>query len=189
MRGVTFYKYQGAGNDFLIADNLDGAIELFADDISSMCDRRYGIGADGVMLLGKSDSAAFRMEYYNADGSGGMMCGNGGRCIAAFAVDMGLAGGYEFDFEAADGMHTAQVLSDDGRCKVIRLRMKDVSGVVLHESLSDAVVPSDGYFLDTGTRHFVRFVDDASEYDVVGEGRVIRYAGEFLPIGDRKSVV
>ena len=183
MREVTFYKYQGAGNDFLIADNLDGSIELSAEDISAMCDRRYGIGADGVMLLGKSDAAAFRMEYYNADGSGGMMCGNGGRCIAAFAVDMGLAGGSEFDFDAADGMHTAQVLSDDGRCKVIRLRMKDVSGVVLHESLSDAVVPSDGYFLDTGTRHFVRFVDDAAEYDVVGEGRVIRYAREFLPIG------
>ncbi len=144
MREVTFYKYQGAGNDFLIADNLDGSIELSAEDISAMCDRRYGIGADGVMLLGKSDAAAFRMEYYNADGSGGMMCGNGGRCIAAFAVDMGLAGGSEFDFDAADGMHTAQVLSDDGRFKVIRLRMKDVSGVVRHESLADAVVPSDG---------------------------------------------
>lgn len=93
MRGVTFYKYQGAGNDFLIADNLDGAIELSADDISSMCDRRYGIGADGVMLLGKSDSAAFRMEYYNADGSGGMMCGNGGRCIAALLLIWDLPAG------------------------------------------------------------------------------------------------
>ena len=99
---MKFYKYQGAGNDFLIADNRDGSVNLTEAQISAICDRRYGVGADGLMLLEKSGKYDFRMNYFNSDGSGGMMCGNGGRCIVAFAADMGFT---HFDFEAADGFH------------------------------------------------------------------------------------
>ena len=87
---LKFYKYQGAGNDFLIADNRDGSINLSTEQIASICDRRYGLGADGLMLLENCEGYDFRMVYYNSDGSGGMMCGNGGRCIVAFAADQGI---------------------------------------------------------------------------------------------------
>ena len=183
-----FYKYQGAGNDFLIADNRDGSICLKSEQIAGMCDRRYGVGADGLMLLDAPDnglesgcSDAFRMTYYNSDGSGGMMCGNGGRCIVAFAADMGIN---EFSFSAADGRHYAEILAEDGRTKTVRLQMQVVDSICRHEALTGVSVPSSGYFLDTGTRHFVRIVEGLDNYDVVGEGRDIRFnAEELKPIG------
>lgn len=179
---MKFYKYQGAGNDFLIADNRDGSIVLSAQQIAAVCDRRYGVGADGLMLLDRSEGDAdFCMTYYNSDGSGGMMCGNGGRCIVAFAADMGIS---TFRFHAADGPHVAEILSSDGPCKTVRLQMKDVSSYERYESLTGVTVPSDGCFLDTGTRHYVRIVEGLEEYDVVGEGRDIRYnAAELQPVG------
>lgn len=191
---MRFYKYQGAGNDFLIADNRDGAVSeaggvlSFIEDgrqrsirISDICDRRYGVGADGLMLLEASEDYDFRMTYFNSDGSGGMMCGNGGRCIVAFAADMGLT---HFDFTAADGFHTAQILRAEGAQKTVRLKMKDVSEIARYESLSGVEVPSDGWFLDTGTRHYVRFVESLEAYDIVSEGRDIRFnAKELQPVG------
>ena len=98
---MTFYKYQGAGNDFLIADNRSGELHISTEQIASLCDRRYGVGADGLMLLERSAEYDFRMVYFNSDGSGGMMCGNGGRCMVAFAADQGIE---HFDFDAADGV-------------------------------------------------------------------------------------
>ncbi len=183
---LKFYKYQGAGNDFLIADNRDGSIRLNVDRIAALCDRRYGIGADGLMLLERSDMYDFRMVYYNSDGSGGMMCGNGGRCIVAFAADMGMD---HFDFEAADGFHTAEILASDGPVKTVRLKMKDVPEIMRYEALEGMDVPSGGYFLDTGTRHYVRFVGGVGEYDVVSEGRRIRYADELGPVGANVNFV
>ena len=180
---MKFYKYQGAGNDFLIADNRDGSIVLSTEQIAALCDRRYGVGADGLMLLERPDSEDmdFRMTYFNSDGSGGMMCGNGGRCIVAFAADMGIKG---FRFIAADGPHVAELLSDDGRAKTVRLQMKDVCAYGHYHSLTGVSVPSEGSFLDTGTRHFVRMVEGLETYDVVGEGRDIRYnAVELQPVG------
>ncbi len=178
---MKFYKYQGAGNDFLIADNRDGSISLTKDQIASVCDRRYGVGADGLMLLETSDRHDFRMTYYNSDGSGGMMCGNGGRCIVAFAADMGLE---KFDFDAADGFHTARILKDEDGVKIVRLKMKDVTEICRYEALEGVSVPSEGYFLDTGTRHYVRFVKGLKEYDIVSEGRRIRYdAVQLQPVG------
>lgn len=183
-----FYKYQGAGNDFLIADNRDGSVKLTTEQIAALCDRRYGVGADGLMLLdaphydlesGCSD--AFRMTYYNSDGSGGMMCGNGGRCIVAFAADMGI---HEFSFSAADGRHHAEVIAVDGRTKTVRLQMQNVSCIKHYDRLEGVHVPSDGYFLDTGTRHFVRMVENLDKYDVVSEGRDIRFnAVQLQPVG------
>ena len=199
---MKFYKYQGAGNDFLIADNRDGRIRevdgvLTADcadgtvwtaEISELCDRRYGVGADGLMLLENGEQDLdFRMVYFNSDGSGGMMCGNGGRCIVAFAADMGVEASGEdgtYVFEAADGLHTAQVIMDEGKVKTVRIKMKDVSEAVHHESLGGVDCLSEGWFLDTGTRHFVRMVCGLEDYDVVNEGRTIRYGAEELkPIG------
>lgn len=185
-----FYKYQGAGNDFLLADNRDGHIReengvLYGQGwearIADICDRRYGVGADGLMLLDSSDEYDFRMTYFNSDGSGGMMCGNGGRCIVAFAADMGIE---HFDFMAADGFHTAQILKSEGCVKTVRLKMKDVTEIVRHDLLEGTDVPSDGWFIDTGTRHFVRFVEGLDEYDIVSEGRNIRYnASALQPVG------
>ena len=119
---MRLYKYQGAGNDFLIADNRDGHIiesegvlhfeengQQRALAIEQVCDRRYGVGADGLMLLESSAEQDFHMAYFNSDGSGGMMCGNGGRCIVAFAADRGIE---HFDFDAADGFHTARLFND-----------------------------------------------------------------------------
>ena len=178
---MKFYKYQGAGNDFLIADNRDGSIELDPKQIADICDRRYGVGADGLMLLENSPEYDFRMVYYNSDGSGGMMCGNGGRCIVAFAADMGIE---NFDFEAADGFHTAQIIARSGKEKTVRLKMKDVEAISAYPALEGVQIPAGGYFLDTGTRHYVRFVEGLEHYDIVSEGRTIRYgATEFLPIG------
>ena len=184
---ITFYKYQGAGNDFLLADNRDGSLRLSPEQVAKLCDRRYGVGADGLMLLESSDGYDFRMVYYNSDGSGGMMCGNGGRCIVAFAADKGLE---HFDFDAADGYHTAQILSCQGNAKTVRLKMKDVDGVLWYERLEGVTCVSDGYFLDTGTRHYVRFVSGIESYDVVVEGRDIRYnAPELQPIGANVNFV
>lgn len=191
---AVFYKYQGAGNDFLIADNRDGHIRVRDGkldvavvsgvetySISLLCDRRYGIGADGLMLLEGSDKYDFRMTYFNSDGSGGMMCGNGGRCIVAFAADRGIG---KFEFEAADGYHVAEIIRDEGQLKLVRLKMKDVTEIVHFDSLTGVEVPSEGVFLDTGTRHYVRFVEDADMCDVVGDGRDIRFnASELLPVG------
>jgi diaminopimelate epimerase len=139
------------------------------------------------MLLENSAEHDFRMVYYNSDGSGGMMCGNGGRCMVAFAADMGIG---HFDFEAADGFHTAQILDSDKDVKTVRLKMKDVVSLDCYQSLTGPIVPSEGYFLDTGTRHYVRFVADLDEYDVVNEGRDIRYnAAELQPIGANVNYV
>ena len=184
---MRFYKYQGAGNDFLIADNRDGSVQLNTAQIAALCDRRYGLGADGLMLLESSSEYDFRMVYYNSDGSGGMMCGNGGRCMVAFAADRGIT---HFDFDAADGFHTAEILSVEGPCKTVRLKMKDVQEYMQYDNLTGLAAASDGYFLDTGTRHYVRFVTDLESYDIVNEGRDIRYnAVELQPVGANVNYV
>ena len=195
---MIFYKYQGAGNDFLIADNRDGHLQevdgvLYAKEsgwskpIAEICDRRYGVGADGVMLLENSDKYDFRMAYYNSDGSGGMMCGNGGRCIVAFAADRGIG---HFDFDAADGFHRANIIKDEHGVKTVKLQMKDVDSIARYDRLSGVNVPSSGFFLDTGTRHYVRFVEGLDSYDIVNEGRIIRMKGrELEPIGANVNFV
>jgi diaminopimelate epimerase len=164
---TDFYKYQGAGNDFVIIDNRSG---LFPSDkpdqIQRICDRRFGVGADGLILLENSAEADFRMIYFNADGFRGSMCGNGGRCLVAFAHKLGL-----FDvhtsLEANGSLYKAQI--DD---KEISLGMLDV----------DRIENFDAYvFLDTGSPHHVAFTENVSDVDVVGLGRQIRYA---KPYGD-----
>lgn len=175
---MVFYKYHGAGNDFLIADGRDKDIDLTAQQIASVCDRHTGVGADGVMVLERDPELDFRMRYYNSDGSGGMMCGNGGRCIVAFAADLGFT---HFSFNAPDGQHIAELIPGTEPSaafsktpRVVRLKMCDVS---------DAVPYGADWFLDTGTRHLVHFVDNVADYDVTGEGRRLRHDQRFAPQG------
>lgn len=170
---MILYKYQGAGNDFLIADNRDGSIHLTPQEVACLCDRRYGIGADGLMLLETAQGYDFRMVYYNSDGSSGMMCGNGGRCIVAFAHFCGIT---SYNFIAADGEHTAEILYRSGNTLTVKLKMTDVSEIERHKDLNCT-------FLDTGTRHVVVPVFDIENYHVFEEGRKLRYNPRFAPIG------
>ena len=187
---MIFYKYQGAGNDFLIADNREERLEFSEDRIKALCDRRYGFGADGLMLLENSRGYDFKMVFFNPDGSGGMMCGNGGRCITAFAAR--LINGENmrpekktFTFEAADGIHHAEITGcDETLTKMtVRLGMSDVKGITY-------IPEENGYFLDTGTRHFVKFIESGIERtDIIAEGRRLRYSSLFAPIGTNVNFV
>ena len=167
MKRLHVYKYQGAGNDFVILDNRRGDIVLTPRQINRLCDRRFGVGADGLMTLCASDSADFEMHYYNADGPEGTMCGNGGRCLVAFAALMGLK---RFEFLACDGPHRADLLEySEDRC-IVRLKMRDVEQV---EKLPD------GWLLETGSTHFVQWVRDLEHFDVATEGKRLRWDARF----------
>ncbi|AQG79376.1 diaminopimelate epimerase [Spirosoma montaniterrae] len=172
---MNFSKYQGTGNDFILID--DRAKTFPAHDqplIERLCHRRFGIGADGLILLQTDADYDFRMVYFNADGAEGSMCGNGGRCIVRFAHDLGLFES-ETRFIAVDGEHTAVVCEDD-----IFLKMADVSGIEDRDGLT---------FLNTGSPHVVQFVDDLESLDVVADGRAIRYDSRFQPGGTNVNFV
>lgn len=166
---IRFHKYHGAGNDFVIIDNREGLIRLAETQVAALCHRRFGIGADGLMLLEQASDADFAMVYYNADGRESTMCGNGGRCIAAFAHRLGIVD-RDLCFRAVDGLHRALVL-DDGQ---VALHMQDVDQVAFS---------GDNAVLDTGSPHYVQWVDDLDTMDVFGTGRAIRNRPEFLPGG------
>ena len=181
---MKFYKYHGAGNDFLIADNRDGHLSLSEEVIRHLCDRHTGFGADGVMLLESGSGKDFNMVYFNPDGSGGMMCGNGGRCIVAFAADCGaVSPDSTIVFDAADGEHLASIPENGMKGeKTVRLKMKDVSGITAYPE-------EDGFFLDTGTRHYVKFVSGLADYPVLSEGPVLRHDSRFAPVGTNVNFV
>lgn len=166
---MEFYKYQGAGNDFIIVDNRDLDFDTGKEIIKKLCDRRFGIGADGLMLLEESKGSDFHMRYFNCDGSEGTMCGNGGRCIAAFARKAGIAGD-EIRFTGADGMHFA-VAGADGN---IHLEMNDVKGFSRK---------GDAWIMDTGSPHYVEFRENVDKINLYGEGREIRFSDKFKPEG------
>ena len=179
-----FSKYHGAGNAFLIADNRDGHLSLSEEVIRHLCDRHTGFGADGVMLLESGSGKDFNMVYFNPDGSGGMMCGNGGRCIVAFAADCGaVSPDSTIVFDAADGEHIASIPENGMKGeKTVRLKMKDVSGITAYPE-------EDGFFLDTGTRHYVKFVSGLADYPVLSEGPVLRHDSRFAPVGTNVNFV
>lgn len=159
---MHFYKYHGTGNDFILIDDRE---ETFPDTdqayIESLCQRRFGIGADGLILLRHHPEADFRMVYFNADGRLSSFCGNGGRCVVAFAHFLGIIGEHTH-FEAYDGQHEAR-LSASG----VSLNMQDVPEVERR---------GDDYWLDTGSPHWVAFVEQLAAYPVTEEGRRIRQA-------------
>ncbi len=177
MKNIEFYKYQGTGNDFVLVDNRKGSFDGDNNElIAALCHRRFGIGADGLMLLEASDKNSFTMRYYNSDGGEATMCGNGGRCIAAFAVHRGVVpeNAY-FSFDAVDGVHEAFVDGD-----MVSLKMIDVPG---YEEKQD------GLFLDTGSPHFIKFVDNPDAVDVFNEGSFWRNHDVFAPGGTNVNFV
>ncbi len=166
---INFFKYQGAGNDFVIIDNRSGTLHLTHEQVALLCHRRFGIGADGLMLLQSEPGFDYRMLYYNADGLESTMCGNGGRCIAAFAYHIGAAG-KEQHFMAIDGPHQA-IIIEDGE---VKLQMTDVQHIEYEE---------DATILNTGSPHYVHFTSHIDQIDVDKEGRRIRNLERFQPKG------
>ena len=195
MKETVLYKFSGAGNDFVVIDGRKGDVSEYREvpRIEALC-REFK--TDGLMILGAGDAGVdFTMEFYNPDGSGGMMCGNGGRCIVAFADYLGVKLSCHADspschpelaegsylFRAPDGLHTGEILQrpEDGLWEV-RIKMIDVHGVTPMLG---------GLFLNTGTRHFVKFVDDVEQVDIDKEGKALRWDPAFAPIGTNVNFV
>lgn len=166
----SFYKYHGTGNDFIIIDNRSTDIQLTPTQVNKLCNRHFGIGADGLMLMNNHTDFDFEMKYYNADGNESSMCGNGGRCMVQFAYDSGLHK-HEYLFNAIDGTHKASI-EDNGW---IDLKMMDVNTI---ESADYA-----DYILNTGSPHYVKPVSGIWKYNVVKEGREIRNSKRFAKEG------
>ena len=171
----TFYKYQGTGNDFVMIDNR----HLIFDKndtkyIKSLCDRRFGIGADGLILLEDHKTLDFKMVYFNADGNESSMCGNGGRCIVAFAKFLGIVEN-KTSFEAIDGLHQA-ILEHD----VVKLQMQDVN---LLEKFDSHV------FLNTGSPHHVQMESDLKLLNIKEVGAKIRYGSPYNALGSNVNFV
>lgn len=159
---IEFFKYQGTGNDFVMIDNRSNTFpKEDIKQIAHLCDRRFGIGADGLILLENDPKVDFKMVYYNSDGNQSTMCGNGGRCLVAFAKKLDVIDNKAV-FNAVDGLHHASV-SEDG---IVSLQMIDVA---------DIKKASDYTFLNTGSPHHVQMVDDLEHYNVKEKGAEIRY--------------
>lgn len=168
-KGIQFTKYQGTGNDFILIDSFEKDIQLTAENIRSMCNRQFGIGADGLMILRKKNGYDFDMDFYNSDGNPGSMCGNGGRCIIAFAHDLGIIKDKTF-FWAPDGDHIGIFHNHDK----ISLKMIDVSKIEEHEL---------GLYMNTGSPHLVVFKNVQQEINVFEEGKKIRYSEPYSKQG------
>ena len=167
---IRFFKYQGTGNDFIILDNRDGTYQnLTKDHVQFLCNRRFGIGADGLMLLNRHPDYDFEMKYFNADGNESSLCGNGGRSLTKFASDVGLVQ-TTYKFIAIDGEHEASINTDG----TVALKMNDVNTVKYDHG---------NFILDTGSPHFVTLTSDVMHMDVRKKGRDIRYSPEFKQNG------
>lgn len=188
----AIYKFTGAGNDFVVLDGRKGGVDAFREPqrIGELC-REYR--TDGLMILTTPDDECtkpagqcitdFVMEFYNPDGTGGMMCGNGGRCIVAFASYLGLkpaAADGTWHFLAPDGPHEAVILEGASSKWTVRLKMIDVQGVTPMK---------DGYFLNTGTRHFVKFIKGLDTADMEADAKPLRWDPAFQPEGTNVNLV
>ena len=172
---MTFYKYQGTGNDFIIVDNRLQTIDKNdTKRIAELCDRRFGIGADGFILLENHDTTDFKMVYYNADGNQSSMCGNGARCITAFAQFLNIIEN-SATFMAVDGLHKAKVEGEK-----VHLQMQSVTDIEEFKS---------HIFLDTGSPHHIEMVEKLSDYNVKGNGSKIRYGQPYNQVGSNVNFV
>jgi len=173
---IGFYKYHGAGNDFIMIDAREKNESDFTERLVKMlCNRHLGIGADGLILLLNDIKSDFRMKYFNSDGKEGTMCGNGGRCITSFARRLGIINNKAI-FSGIDGLHESIILDK----KIVSLKMVDVS---------DIKVLSDGYLVETGSTHFVSFRNDLRSMDVFKEGRELRHQTRFGVTGTNVNFV
>ena len=163
---INFQKYQGTGNDFVIMDNRSkDHSSLTASHIRHICDRRFGVGCDGLMLLNEKEGYDFEMKYYNADGRESSMCGNGGRCLVKFAYELGIHKNV-YHVLAADGLHEAEIDTDG----TVSLKMQDVNHVSKFHG---------DFLLNTGSPHYIKMVNDVMNVDVFKKGRDVRYSKEF----------
>ena len=171
----TFYKYQGTGNDFVMIDNRQ---QIFDKNntkrVQFLCDRRFGIGADGLILLESHPEYDFKMVYYNADGNESSMCGNGGRCLVAFAKQLGVINDQAV-FEAIDGLHHAKINGD-----IVQLQMLDVNTIEKHDN---------HVFLNTGSPHHVQFESEIENFDIKTKGAKIRYGAPYNEVGSNVNFV
>ena len=173
---MKLYKYQGTGNDFVMIDNrLQTFPKENAKLIEKLCDRRFGIGADGLILLENDEATNFKMVYYNSDGNQSSMCGNGGRCLVAFAKKLNIIND-KATFIAVDGLHHATINENE----IVSLEMKNVDEVNIHDNY---------VFLNTGSPHHVQFVDDLPSFDVKREGAKIRYSDLYGKTGSNVNFV
>lgn len=172
---LSFYKYQGTGNDFILIDNRLNEISLTIEQINFLCHRRFGIGADGLMLLELEPGCDFKMVYYNSDGNPSSMCGNGGRCITAFAKHLGIIEN-KARFIAIDGLHEANIDENE----VVSLKMQDVKNVEIGD---------DYFYLNTGSPHYVKIISDVEKMDVKTNGSAIRYNQRFKEHGTNVNFI
>ncbi|CAM4045259.1 diaminopimelate epimerase [Flavobacterium antarcticum] len=172
---LQFDKYQGTGNDFVMIDNRSGAFPKSTQLISKLCDRRFGIGGDGLILLENDATTDFRMVYYNSDGNESSMCGNGGRCLVAFAKKLQIFDN-ETTFIAVDGLHYAKINSD----KTVSLQMKNVDNIKVEE---------DYVFMNTGSPHHVQMVNAIKNFNVKETGFQIRYSDLYGNAGSNVNFV
>lgn len=164
---LSFFKYQGTGNDFIVINNQDGLIRISENSIRFLCNRHFGIGADGLIILYNDINSDFYMQYFNSDGKEGSMCGNGGRVIVRFASDLNIIKKTTL-FRAIDGLHHAKILKNN-----IQLQMINVKEIKL--------IGND-FFLNTGSPHYVKFVNNIQDYDVYKYGKIIRHL-KYFPNG------
>ena len=166
---LPFCKYHGAGNDFILINNLSGNYRLTEKQINALCHRRFGIGADGLILLEKEEPPyGYFMNFFNSDGTEGTMCGNGGRCLVAFADSLGLKNHY---FRSIDGPHTGQVLERTGQYTKVKLQLNNVENIRIYDKNS--------YVTNTGSMHLVKFTDNVNAIDIAVEGPFWRWHRDF----------
>jgi diaminopimelate epimerase len=163
---IEFHKYQGTGNDFILLDNRSKTYDQLTEkQVALMCNRRFGIGADGLILLNLKEGFDLEMKYYNADGAEGSMCGNGGRCMIKFVASLGIRKN-NYHFLAVDGEHEAEIDTNG----LVRLKMANVNKVEVH---------SNYFILNTGSPHYVKYIKNIMKMDVKNSGRMIRYSPAF----------
>jgi len=175
---IPFSKYHGTGNDFIIIDNRILQWNPRKEEVASLCDRHFGIGGDGLMLLSERPGFDFHMKYYNSDGNESTMCGNGGRCMIIFARSLGL-GGNDTRFIAIDGEHHGNVVMQSFS-EIVRLKMGDVN---VDE------IENDHFFLNTGSPHYVIFLQNVESLDIVTSAKKIRFNDRFFKEGTNVDFV
>lgn len=176
----TFYKFQGCGNDFIIIDDRNENFHLSTSEIENLCNRRFGIGADGLILIRNHPELDFEMVYYNSDGKLSSMCGNGSRCVVSLAFDLGLIQ-ENTTFNAADGLHEAIIRNVTSKNeKIVAVKMRDVHEIEINNEF---------IFLNTGSPHVVIKKQNIDNFDVLTEGKKIRYNERFKKEGTNVNFI